>query len=61
SLNPASILQRGFALVEHQDGSLLYRTAQTAPGETLNIRLSDGIIRTRVEEIQPTDPPAQSG
>jgi exodeoxyribonuclease VII large subunit len=61
ALNPESILQRGFALVEHADGSILRSTAQTTPGETVNIRLADGTIRTRVEEIHPADSPAQSG
>ena len=52
ALNPTAILQRGFALLQHADGSLLRSTHQAQPGEALVARLKDGTLTVRVETIQ---------
>jgi exodeoxyribonuclease VII large subunit len=49
ALNPTAILQRGFALLQREDGSLLRSAAQARPGEALSARLHDGTIDVRVE------------
>jgi exodeoxyribonuclease VII large subunit len=49
ALNPTAILQRGFALLQREDGSLLRSAAQSRPGEALSARLHDGTIDVRVE------------
>ncbi len=53
ALNPDSILQRGFALIQREDGSLVHSSKQAVPGEVLHARLWDGKIKTRVEEVLP--------
>lgn len=42
SLSPAAVLQRGFAIVSHQDGLWVHSTSQVKPGNQLTIRVSDG-------------------
>ncbi len=54
ALNPDSILQRGFALIEKPDGSLIHSAAQASPGDKINVRLWDGSLRARVEDTAPT-------
>jgi exodeoxyribonuclease VII large subunit len=53
ALNPLSILRRGFALVQREDGRLIQRAAQTNPGDAIHVRLWDGILQAHVEEIHP--------
>jgi exodeoxyribonuclease VII large subunit len=53
TLNPASVLKRGYATVEREDGSLVRSVTQASVGEGLGIHLWDGKITTRVEGIQP--------
>ena len=53
ALNPSAVLQRGFALVEHADGSLVRGVAQVQPGEKIEIRLWDGRVHARVENHAP--------
>lgn len=55
TLNPQSILARGYAIVTQEDGSLVRQVAQVHPGSRLNIRLSDGKFSARVID----DPPAE--
>jgi exodeoxyribonuclease VII large subunit len=52
SLNPAAILQRGYALITRPDGSLVYRTGQVQVGDPLQVRLLDGTLSTRIEKVQ---------
>jgi exodeoxyribonuclease VII large subunit len=50
SLNPVSILQRGYALVSLPDGSLVRSVHQVQPGDPLKIRLHDGSFPAQVEK-----------
>ncbi len=52
ALNPAAILQRGYALVQRQDGSLVRSACQAQVGEAVDIRLWDGMLTTRIEKIR---------
>ena len=45
--SPQSILARGYAIVTRADGALVRRAADVAPGDPLDIRLQDGVIRAR--------------
>jgi exodeoxyribonuclease VII large subunit len=48
SLNPQSVLERGYAVISKPDGSILRRVAQAVPGELINLRVSDGEFSAEV-------------
>lgn len=50
ALNPAGILQRGYARVQHPDGKPVVRVGDAAIGDALEIYLSDGLLAARVEQ-----------
>jgi exodeoxyribonuclease VII large subunit len=54
ALNPIAILQRGFVLLQREDGSLLSSTRLASPGDRLSAQLWDGTLDVRVEGIQPS-------
>ncbi len=54
ALNPMGILKRGFAVVQREDGSLLHSIDDASLNEVVDIRLWDGNIAARVEDIQAT-------
>lgn len=51
TLSPLGVLDRGFALVMDERGTLLRSTAQIAAGDRVTTRLSDGAFTSRVEDI----------
>ena len=51
-LDPMKILQRGYAAVYQQDNSLLSSVQNVKDGDSLKIRLSDGTITVKVENIE---------
>lgn len=50
SLNPFSILKRGFAIVSHQDGDVIQSTGQVHPEDLLDVRVNDGHFLVKVSE-----------
>jgi exodeoxyribonuclease VII large subunit len=42
SLNPVAVLKRGFAVVTHQGGDVVRSVNQVNPGDSLQVRVSDG-------------------
>jgi exodeoxyribonuclease VII large subunit len=50
ALNPAGILQRGYARVQHPDGRPVYGIGDAAVGDPLEIYLNDGLLAARVEQ-----------
>lgn len=48
SLNPRSILGRGYAVVSHPDGAIVRSIDQVDPGDHLNVRVSDGAFPAEV-------------
>ena len=48
SLNPISILERGFAVVSHPDGRLVRGVEQVKPGDPLNVLVSNGDFDVQV-------------
>ncbi|TNJ34924.1 exodeoxyribonuclease VII large subunit [Arenimonas terrae] len=49
SISPLSTLARGYAILQAPDGSVLRRSADARPGDTLSARLAEGQLRLRVE------------
>jgi exodeoxyribonuclease VII large subunit len=50
ALNPLSILKRGFSVVEQQDGTVVRKVGQVAPGDPIRIHVQDGAFRAEVRE-----------
>ncbi|SDF84160.1 exodeoxyribonuclease VII large subunit [Terriglobus roseus] len=48
ALSPTAILERGYALVYREDGSLLRDASSTAEGETITARVAHGAVRAIV-------------
>jgi exodeoxyribonuclease VII large subunit len=46
-LSPLATLQRGYAVAQLPDGTVVTSTAQVSPGTELSIRVADGTIGTR--------------
>jgi exodeoxyribonuclease VII large subunit len=54
SLSPLACLARGYAIVRTDSGTVLKRSAEASPGETLHVRLHEGGLTVRV--IAPEKP-----
>ncbi len=52
SLNPLSVLGRGFALVTHEAGYIVRSVEQASPGDQLHVRVNDGVFDARVESAE---------
>ncbi len=52
AVSPLEKLNSGFSYVEDTDGNNIRSVTQVEAGERLRIRVSDGVIDTRVEQIQ---------
>ena len=50
ALNPQAVLERGYAIISRDDGSLVRSAGQVQTGDTLHIQLSDGKIDARALE-----------
>ena len=57
ALSPLAVLNRGYALVYDEQGTLIRTTMNIAEGQAIVIRLARGRLRTRVNNIEeePTD------
>lgn len=51
SLSPLATLQRGYAIVQDDEGSVVASVAATAPGRGLRIRVADGRIAADVTSV----------
>ncbi len=51
ALNPLSVLTRGYSAVFDDDGRTIRSTRDVAVGDTLHLRLSDGVIDAHAEKI----------
>ena len=52
ALSPLAVLQRGFAVAQKQDGSLLRDAKQVMMGDAIKIRLAKGRLGARVESVE---------
>ncbi|MDR1506227.1 MAG: exodeoxyribonuclease VII large subunit [Treponema sp.] len=51
--SPSAIMERGFAVVINEEsGRVLRRFSQTKAGDRLSVRLMEGIVKARTEEVQ---------
>jgi exodeoxyribonuclease VII large subunit len=55
SLSPLAVLERGYALVQDEQGALIRSAQRVIPGERVFTRLSDGAFTSRVEGLATTD------
>lgn len=49
AMSPLKVLGRGYAIARKEDGGVVRFRSDTAPGDRLELRVSDGSIRCRVE------------
>lgn len=49
ALGPQAVLKRGYSITRKQDGTVVSRVGQTAPGETIYVQVQDGMIHTEVK------------
>jgi exodeoxyribonuclease VII large subunit len=52
SLSPATVLERGYAVVTGPDGAVLRRAASVSVGDTVGITLAGGRLSARVERVE---------
>ncbi|MEG4916598.1 exodeoxyribonuclease VII large subunit [Microcoleus sp. B7-D4] len=51
ALNPAAVLQRGYAAVIQSDGTIVRKTDGLELGEELTVRLSRGVLKVKIVEV----------
>ena len=49
ALGPQAVLKRGYSITRKQDGTIITRVTQTAPGEMIYVQVQDGMIPTEVK------------
>lgn len=53
ALDPRRVLERGFAWLTDEHGAALTTVSQVQPGMTVSGVMADGVLRMRVNEVQP--------
>ena len=51
ALSPLGVLQRGYAIAQKEDGTLLRNASAVAAGDPISVRLAKGKIAARVEDV----------
>jgi exodeoxyribonuclease VII large subunit len=51
ALDPHRVLERGYAVVRHPDGSVVRRAGQVTAGDVVDVQLAAGRLSARVEEV----------
>ena len=57
TLNPASVLHRGFSLSRTAAGEIVREAVRLAPGDALEVILGKGALDCRVEAVYPEKAP----
>lgn len=52
ALSPLAVLKRGYAMAEDERGKLLREARRMRVGDALRLRLAEGVLRCRVEEVE---------
>jgi exodeoxyribonuclease VII large subunit len=52
ALSPLAVLKRGYAMAEGPRGKLLRDAREVKAGDPLRLRLAEGVLRCRVEEVE---------
>lgn len=55
ALNPSSVLNRGYAIVQRKDGSIVTKTRQVSAGDRISVRVSDGAFGAQVSKDKEED------
>lgn len=55
AMSPLKVLGRGYAIAQKEDGSIIAHTGDAAYGERFRLRVSDGELPCRVEEMDDRD------
>ncbi|MDI3403625.1 exodeoxyribonuclease VII large subunit [Streptomyces cavernicola] len=61
ALSPAATLQRGYAVLQRQDGHVVRDPGEVEPGDVLRARVSGGEFRVAVSESEASEPEPDSG
>jgi exodeoxyribonuclease VII large subunit len=61
NLSPLACLARGFAIALSPTGEVVTRADRVAVGDRLTVRLHEGSLGCRVEDVDPEGPPATPG
>lgn len=56
SLDPAAVLQRGYAVVRQEKGRVVRSPTEVKPGDRLCLQLADGEVQVQVVEPMPPSP-----
>jgi exodeoxyribonuclease VII large subunit len=52
ALSPLAVMQRGYAIAQHEDGRLLRDAKLVSVGDSIKVRLAEGRIAARVENVE---------
>jgi exodeoxyribonuclease VII large subunit len=52
ALSPLAVLKRGYAMAQDERGNLLRDARQARTGDGVRLRLAEGVLRCRVEEVE---------
>ena len=55
ALSPLSVLSRGYALAQDEQGRVVTTVGHVTEGDNLTLRLADGTVETRVTGVKPLD------
>ncbi len=55
ALSPLAVLARGYAIVYAADGTVLRSASDTAAGQTIRARLSEGSLEAQITDTKPTE------
>ena len=51
-VNPLATLERGFAIAHDSNKTVLRNSAQVAPGDKVDVRLSDGELHCEIVKVR---------
>ena len=52
ALSPLAVLERGYAIVTSEYGKTIKKTTDAKPGQNINLRMSDGILKANLREVE---------
>lgn len=52
AMSPLKVLTRGYSIVSSDDGTVLHSIQQTASGEEIHVKLSDGSLRATITDVK---------
>ena len=50
-VSPLATLQRGYAITSNEQGNVITSKTQVTSGQVLNVKVSDGDIKVKVDEV----------